>query len=90
MGKTILSIHDGHTATAAVIRDGKILACISEERLNRIKEWGGVPVLAMRESLSVAGVEPNEVDSVMVPSLINPVTSMESGRKSLSRRAFGQ
>ena len=90
MGKTILSVHDGHTATAAVIRNGKILSCISEERLNRIKEWGGVPALAMKESLRVAGVEPGEVDCVVVPSLINPVTSMESGRKSLPRRAFGQ
>ena len=90
MSKTILSVHDGHTATAALIRDGRILACISEERLNRIKEWGGVPALAIKEVLRVSGVSAEEVDSVVVPSLINPVTSMESGRKSFPRRVFGK
>ena len=32
-----LGIHDGHTATAA-IANGKILACISEERILRDKK----------------------------------------------------
>jgi carbamoyltransferase len=90
MGKNILAIHDGHTATAALIRDGKVLACISEERLNRVKEWGGIPRLAIGETLRVAGVQPGEVDSVVIPSLINPITTMEAGRRSLPRRAFGQ
>jgi carbamoyltransferase len=90
MSKTVLAIHDGHTATAAVVRDGKVLACLSEERLNRIKEWGGVPRLAIQEVLRIADVQPEDVDSVIVPSVINPITTMESGRKSLPRRAFGQ
>lgn len=90
MSKTILAIHDGHTATAAIIRDGKILACLSEERLNRVKEWGGVPRLAIQEVLRIADVQPEEVDSVVVPSMINPITTMEAGRESLPRRAFGQ
>lgn len=90
MSKTVLAVHDGHTATAALIRDGRILACISEERLNRKKEWGGIPKMAIGEVLRISGVAAGEVDSVVVPSLINPVTSMESGRRSLPRRAFGQ
>jgi carbamoyltransferase len=90
MSKTILAIHDGHTATAAVVRDGKVLACLSEERLNRVKEWGGVPRLAIQEVLRIADVQPEEVNSIVVPSVINPITTMESGRKSLPRRAFGQ
>jgi len=90
MSKTILSIHDGHTATAAIIRDGETLSCISEERLNRVKEWGGVPRLAIGEVMRVAGVAPTDIDNVVVASYINPVTSMESGRRSLPRRAFGR
>ncbi len=89
MGETILSIHDGHTATAAIIENGRILACLSEERLNRIKEWGGVPRLAVREVLKIAGKSPEDIDYVVVPSYINPVTSMEAGRKSIPRRIFG-
>ncbi len=90
MSKTILAIHDGHTATAAIVRDGRILACLSEERLNRVKEWGGVPALAVKEVMRIAGVQPGDIDSVVVPSLINPITTMEAGRRSLPRRVFGQ
>jgi carbamoyltransferase len=90
MDKTILSIHDGHTATAALIRGGKVLACISEERLNGVKEWGGIPRLAIKEVMRIADVQPGEIDSVVVPSLINPITTMEAGRRSLPRRVFGQ
>ena len=90
MSKTILAIHDGHTATAAIIKDGSTLSCISEERLNRIKEWGGVPRLAIGEVMRIAGVAPGDIDSVVVASYINPVTTMESGRRSLPRRVFGR
>ena len=38
-----LGVHDGHTATACLFEDGEVIACISEERLNRIKEWTGFP-----------------------------------------------
>ena len=82
MKDAILAIHDGHTATAAVIGDGKVLSCVSEERLNGIKEWGGIPRLAIREAIRIAGLQPSDISHVVVPSYINPVTSMESGRKS--------
>jgi carbamoyltransferase len=90
MSKTVLAVHDGHTATAAVVRDGSILACVSEERLNRIKEWGGVPGLAIEEVLKVSGVQPDEIDSVVVPSLIKPLTSMEIDKRSVPKRVFGK
>jgi carbamoyltransferase len=90
MHDKILAIHDGHTATAALIQDGKVLACVSEERLNRVKEWGGVPKLAMQEVLNITKTEPHEVGHVIVPSLINPVTSMKMGRRSAPRRLFGK
>jgi carbamoyltransferase len=89
MHDKILAIHDGHTATAALVQDGKVLACVSEERLNRTKEWGGIPKLAIKEVLDVTNTEPHEVKHVVVPSYINPVTSMESGRRSAPRVAFG-
>jgi len=89
MHEKILAVHDGHTATAALIQDGRILACISEERLNRVKEWGGVPELAIREVLRITKTKPHEVDHVIVPSLINPITSMEAGNRSAPRKAFG-
>jgi carbamoyltransferase len=72
-----LGIHDGHTATAAIARDGKVIACISEERLVREKEWGGFPTHAIKLCLEVAGVSPEQVDGVGYASLM-PVTIHKS------------
>ncbi len=30
-----LGIHDGHTATACLLENGEVIACISEDRINR-------------------------------------------------------
>lgn len=40
---TIISIHFGHNATVALLEDGKITECVSEERFNRIKNSTGFP-----------------------------------------------
>lgn len=39
----ILGIHCGHNATVALLEDGKMVFCQSEERLNRLKNSGGFP-----------------------------------------------
>ena len=72
-----LGIHDGHTATAAIAKDGKIVACISEERLVREKEWGGFPDHAIKLCLEVAGVVPEQVNGVGYVSLM-PLTIHKS------------
>jgi carbamoyltransferase len=65
-----LGVHDGHTATACLFEDGKVIACISEERLNRIKEWSGFPEAAIRKCLEITGKSPAEVDAIGVCSLL--------------------
>ena len=67
-----LGVHDGHTATAAIARDGKIIACISKERLNREKEWSGFPELSIKKCMEIAGISPDEIDGVGVAGLIAP------------------
>jgi carbamoyltransferase len=44
-----LGIHDGHNASAAVIRDGRIELALQEERITRVKNQGDAPegVLAL-------------------------------------------
>ena len=71
-----LGVHDGHNATACLIKDGRILACIPEERLNREKNYCGIPGGAIRRCLEVAGVSPGEVDAVGVAGLLPPVYSL--------------
>ena len=38
-----LGVHYGHNATIAVVKDGKLVFCQSEERFNRIKNSTGFP-----------------------------------------------
>jgi carbamoyltransferase len=72
-----LGIHDGHTATACLFKDGKIIACISEERINRIKEWGGFPKNAILEVLRISNVKPSEIKAVGISSIFPPIRSVE-------------
>lgn len=66
---TVLGINDGHTAGAAVVRDGAVLAAVQEERLNNIKNFSGVPAKSAAQALRTARVAPEEVDLVAVVSL---------------------
>lgn len=44
----ILGIHYGHNATVALMQNGEIKYCISEERFNRIKNSTGWPELSLK------------------------------------------
>jgi len=65
-----LGIHDGHNAGAALIRDGEVLSAISEERLNNIKNFSGVPALAIKKVFEIANVQPGDVSSIAIASLL--------------------
>lgn len=58
----ILGINSSHLATACLLKDGKIVACISEERLTRVKNQSGLPLQSIQECLKVAGLKIEEVD----------------------------
>lgn len=60
----ILGIHDGHSASAAMIKDGLVLAAVQEERLSRHKNQGGFPELAIKDVLDMTGSTPNDIDIV--------------------------
>jgi len=70
----ILGIHDGHTATAALIDNGRLAACVSEERLNRKKYFEGLPVSAVKWILSYTKTAPAEIDLVVFSYRISPLT----------------
>jgi carbamoyltransferase len=44
----VVGIHDGHNASVAVMRDGRLELALQEERLTRIKNQGDVPSGAAR------------------------------------------
>ena len=48
--------------SAVLVRDGRLVAAVEEERFRRIKHCAGFPRLAMAECLRMGGVEAREVD----------------------------
>ncbi|MFM0617424.1 carbamoyltransferase C-terminal domain-containing protein [Paraburkholderia nemoris] len=60
----ILGIHDGHTSSAALVRDGKFFGILQEERYTRTKNQGGFPEHAVHEILDLAGLNWSDVDAV--------------------------
>lgn len=60
----IIGIHDGHTSSAALIRDGRIFGILQEERYTRTKNQGGFPKYAANEILDLAGLSWSDVDTV--------------------------
>jgi carbamoyltransferase len=56
----ILGLNAFHgDASGAVLRDGQLVAALEEERLNRIKHWAGLPVLAAKACLE--GAQPDHI-----------------------------
>lgn len=62
----ILGITDGQTSGAAIVRDGKVVAAINEERLIRLKQARGFPRASIQTVMALAGVEPRDIDGVAV------------------------
>ena len=51
-------------ASAAILHDGDVIFAIAEERLNRIKHFGGIPVRAIRACLEAVNAQLSDVDHV--------------------------
>jgi carbamoyltransferase len=82
---TVFSFSDGHDAGAALIRDGKVLAALQEERPKNIKHYDGTPELSMKEVFKIAGIHPSEVDLVAITNLVR-VHAPSSRKPELSSR----
>ena len=50
----VVGVHDGHNASAALLRDGRIELALQEERLTRVKNQGDAPGGAVRAALALA------------------------------------
>ena len=67
--KAILGLNAYHAdSSACIVVDGKLIACVEEERLRRIKHWAGFPSESIRYCLSSAGIGLDEVSQVAVNS----------------------
>jgi carbamoyltransferase len=61
----ILGLNTFHADSgAALVRDGELVAAVTEERLNRVKHFAGFPALSIREVLDIAGIGIEDVDHI--------------------------
>ena len=61
----ILGINAYHgDAAAAIIKDGKLIAAVEEERFNRFKHCAGFPIQSIKHCLEAAAVSINDVDHI--------------------------
>ncbi len=51
-------------SSAALVRDGKLIAAAEEERFRRIKHWAGFPSQAIAYCLSEAGIKLSNIDHI--------------------------
>jgi carbamoyltransferase len=63
----ILGINAYHAdSSAAIFKDGVMIAATEEERFTRIKHWAGFPVLAIQFCLKEAGISLADVDHITI------------------------
>ncbi len=63
----ILGINAYHAdSSACLIKDGKIVLAIEEERLRREKHWAGFPIMAIKACLTEAGINITDVDHITI------------------------
>ena len=58
-----------HDAGATLFSNGKHIVSISEERLTRVKHDGNFPIKSIQYCLSAAGLEPEDIEYVYIPSM---------------------
>ena len=67
MATYVLGINAYHgDVSAALLRDGQLVAAVEEERFRRIKHWAGFPTLAIQSVLEMAGISGRDVRHVAI------------------------
>ena len=70
----ILGLNANHAdSSACLIKDGKLLFGIEEERINRTKHWAGVPIQSIEECLKSTGIDSSEVTDISLNT--NPLSN---------------
>src|SRR3954465_7956937 len=63
----ILGINAYHAdSSAAIFKDGQMIAATEEERFRRVKHWAGFPSMAVQFCLREAGITLKEVDEIAI------------------------
>lgn len=77
----ILGVNEDHNSTAAIIIDGVVVACMSEERFTRKKNDTEYPYKAIEAVIEMAGISKNQIDAVALASFVLNPEHMRIKRK---------
>jgi len=64
----VIGINMVHGASAALFKENKLIAAISEERLTRSKNEHGFPKFSIKECLNIGKLKPEDIDLIVYPS----------------------
>lgn len=85
--ETILGISHSHDSGVALLRGGKLVAAVNEERLSRVKHDGSFPEKSLAWLLRHGGIDPKDIDVVALAGrhlasypVLNNDLSEEDGR----------
>ena len=66
----ILGINAYHAdSSAAIFKDGILIAATEEERFRRVKHWAGFPAIAIKFCLQEAGISLSDVDYITIAGI---------------------
>lgn len=65
----VLGIHFGHDSSCSLVKDGKVVASVAEERFTQSKHYSLPPIRALNYCLKSAGITIKEVDLIVFPSI---------------------
>ena len=61
----ILGLNAYHAdSSAAIFKDGEMIAATEEERFRRVKHWAGFPSMAVEFCLKEAGIKLSQLDHI--------------------------
>ena len=60
----INSVHEG---AVTLVKDGRMVAAISEDRLTKVKHDSAIPINSIKEVLRIAQIDGSKIDAVAVP-----------------------
>ena len=63
----ILGLNCNHAdSSACIIKNGKLLFAIEEERLNRIKHWAGLPIESIKSCLNNLNLKISDITDITI------------------------
>ena len=72
----ILGLNCNHAdSSACIIKDGKLLFAIEEERINRVKQWAGIPIKSIKECLVQSNISADEITDIAINT--NPLSNFK-------------